>query len=740
MGWREEVVSLRRPSAVVTVAVSAGLAAAWIGLRVLVFDGIFFPLTYLLPLMVSVWTRSVRALWLMAASFAVAQTVKQFILLPADHVAPLQNWIFYGTTLLNIVAGAGAVQLVMALRNRLEGANQRLRQALEQVEVQAEELATQNEELTQQSEELTQQAEELTQQAEELSQQGEELTAQNEELQVHGGEIERLSDELRSRQALLQALLDSARMARGEETALQDVARAATGMFRDAAAVAIYERRAERLELRAASGEFQPAGGPPGLVHLVLEENRTASLDDVTLRPDLLDGGRSGVVKSALCAPIRSGDAATGAICIFSTATQAWTTEQFALAEWLAGQSRQILEILRMNEALRRQEEALIEASRTKDEFLATLSHELRTPLNAIIGWAQMLLRGALDEGATRRALEIIARNGEVQNRLIEDVLDVSRIVSGKLRLDAEPTDIVPVVDGAVESMLVGANAKGVELVRDFRAGSAMVLGDAARLQQVFSNLLSNAVKFTPSGGRITVTLEREDAGVTVKVGDTGTGIRPEFLPHVFERFAQHDSSTSRRHSGLGLGLAIVRHLTELHGGTVKAESEGLGRGSTFTVCLPARQPAGARSLPASVGAGDVDHQLRGLRVLVVDDEVEARELFRTVLARAGAEVMVATSAAEAFDCLARVPAHVLVSDIGMPGTDGYALIADVRSTGLTLPAIAVTAYGRPEEASRALDAGFQLHLAKPVRPDHLVGAVAKLALSQRPATGNYLG
>ncbi len=247
------------------------------------------------------------------------------------------------------------------------------------------------------------------------------------------------------------------------------------------------------------------------------------------------------------------------------------------------------LDISRLKQA----EAALVEANRTKDEFLATLSHELRTPLNAIVGWSQMLLSGKLDEAATRRAIEIIARNGEAQNRLIEDVLDVSRIVSGKLRLDAEPTDVVSVLETVVESMLLAANAKGVEIRRDFRAPSAVVLGDPSRLQQVFWNLLSNAVKFTPSGGSVEVRLEATDSTVAVRVHDTGNGIRPEFLPHVFERFAQHDSSTSRRHSGLGLGLAIVRHLTELHGGTVAAESEGLGHGSTFTVRLPARSLEG---------------------------------------------------------------------------------------------------------------------------------------------------
>jgi len=840
MTRREEVAALRKPSAAMTAVASAGLAVAWIGLRVVLFNETLFPLTYVLPLMLSVWTRSTTALWLMAAAFAIAQTIRQFVA-PAS-VSASQNWIVYGGTLVNILVGAGVVHLVVAFRGRLEASNSRLHEALEQVEAQAEELASQNEELTQQSEEL--------------SRQTEQLTAQNAELQVHAEEIESLTDEVRAREGLLQALLDSARLASGEKTALEDVARAALGMFRErAAAVAVYESRDGRIELRAVAGDVVIAPAPPpALVDFAVQENRAASLDDASLRPDLVASSATRSVGAVLCAPIRVADAPTGAICVFSAAAHQWTAEQFRLVEWLAAQCAHILQILRMNADLRRKEEALrnserlyraigesipygvwvcdpdgrnvyasesflrlvgitqqecsdfgwgsvlhpddaertvaawkecartggvwdiehryrgvdgkyhpvlargvavrdergkivcwaginldisgpkqaeaalVEANRTKDEFLATLSHELRTPLNAIVGWSQMLLSGKLDEAATRRAIEIIARNGEAQNRLIEDVLDVSRIVSGKLRLDAEPTDLVPVLETVVESMLLAANAKGVEIRRDFQARSAIVLADAARLQQVFWNLLANAVKFTPSGGFVEVRLEASDSTVVVRVHDTGNGIRPEFLPHVFERFAQHDHSTSRLHTGLGLGLAIVRHLTELHGGTVAAESEGIGHGSTFTVTLPARSQAGALQLrDAMQWEPGGDQELRGLRVLVVDDEAEARELFRTVLTRAGAQVTVATSAAEAFDCLSRMPMDLLVSDIGMPGTDGYSLITEIRARGNSIPAIAVTAYGRPEEAARAIAAGFQIHLSKPTLPGQLVAAAGRL-------------
>ena len=379
------------------------------------------------------------------------------------------------------------------------------------------------------------------------------------------------------------------------------------------------------------------------------------------------------------------------------------------------------------------------EANRLKDEFLATLSHELRTPLTAILGWARLLRGGEVKGEATPRALETIERNARAQAQLIDDLLDVSRIVTGKLRLDVAPVDPRTFIDPAVEAVRPAAEAKGVILRQVIEAGAVVVVGDPARLQQVVWNLLTNAVKFTPEGGRVEVRLGRVESHVEIVVSDTGAGIDPEFLPHVFERFRQADQQANRRHGGLGLGLSIVRHLVELHGGTVSAESAGAGAGATFTVSLPVshmHRPEGAqgRGRPATsdaLSAPECPERLDGLRVLVVDDEADTRELLTMGLGRCGAQVVTAASAVEALEALAAGEFDALVSDIGMPGVDGRELIRRVRTLpperGGRTPAVAVTAYARAEDRLGALRAGFEMHVSKPVELAELVVAVANL-------------
>ena len=382
-------------------------------------------------------------------------------------------------------------------------------------------------------------------------------------------------------------------------------------------------------------------------------------------------------------------------------------------------------------------------ASRMKDEFLATLSHELRTPLNAILGWAQILSTGSDHSPEDiREGLGTIQRNARVQTQIIEDLLDMSRIISGKVRLDVQRTDVAPVVRAAVETVTPAADAKSIRLqvVLDPHAG--LVSGDPNRLQQVFWNLLSNAIKFTPKGGRIQVLLERVNSHLEVSVIDTGEGIAPEFLPHVFDRFRQADASTTRRHGGLGLGLALAKQLIELHGGSIRAKSLGLGHGATFTVSLPLtvvhpepepemerRHP---RSGPVSATADDMCPRLGGVKVLVVDDEPDARALVKRLLEDCDAAVTTASSVQEALECLRADRPDVLISDIGMPGEDGYALIRRVRALaaerGGNLPAIALTAYARSEDRTRSILAGYQMHVAKPVEPSELIATVASLA------------
>jgi PAS domain S-box-containing protein len=383
------------------------------------------------------------------------------------------------------------------------------------------------------------------------------------------------------------------------------------------------------------------------------------------------------------------------------------------------------------------------EASRLKDEFLATVSHELRAPLNAILGWAQILRAGALDEERVRHAITVVERNARTQAQVIEDLLDVSRIITGKLRLDIQPIAPARAVASAIESVKPMAEAKGVQLHVDLDPEAGPILGDSSRIQQIVWNLLTNAIKFTPSGGSVSVTLQRVGSQVELGVRDTGIGIAPEFLPHVFDRFRQADASTTRAVGGLGLGLAIVRHLVELHGGTVRAESAGPNQGSMFLLRLPLRpgvlegeeRTAGGRGRVPFMAPEEVPN-LVGVRVLVVDDEADARELLREVLVGCGAEVREASTAAQALREVGEWRPAVIVSDIGLPGEDGYDLIRKVREweqkSGTWTPAIALTGYARTKDRMRALMAGYQMHVAKPIEPVEFALVVS--GVLQQPA------
>jgi PAS domain S-box-containing protein len=378
-------------------------------------------------------------------------------------------------------------------------------------------------------------------------------------------------------------------------------------------------------------------------------------------------------------------------------------------------------------------------ANRAKDEFLATLSHELRTPLNAIVGWTRMLLDGMMDQRSQRRALEVIDRNAHLQVQLVADILDVSRIITGALRLAVQPVDLGSVIGAALDAVRPAADAKRILIRSRLAASARLTKGDPQRLQQIVWNLLANAVKFTQAGGRVDVeVLDGGAAGVRIRIQDDGAGIDPAFLPHVFERFRQADSSVSREHGGLGLGLAIVRHLAELHGGTVRAESPGLGKGSTFTVELPRMDPNRASASGEHQQVTLVDHSqsnqensLGGCRALVVDDDDDARELIVTILTAAGASVQTASSVHEALRHLEASTPDVLLADIGMPGADGYALIREVRTreaqSGQHLPSGAITAYAGSHDRERTLAAGFDCYVSKPINPAAIVEAVRSM-------------
>ncbi len=376
-------------------------------------------------------------------------------------------------------------------------------------------------------------------------------------------------------------------------------------------------------------------------------------------------------------------------------------------------------------------------ANRTKDEFLATVSHELRTPLTAMLGWARLLRGRRSDEARTERAIDAIERNAVAQAQLIEDLLDVSRIVSGKLRLELHETDLRKVVEAAIDSVRPAMEAKQIRFQTLIDPAGADVLGDPNRLQQVVWNLLSNAIKFAPKQGKVTLSLARINSHVELTVRDDGRGIDPQFLPRVFQRFAQEDSGESRAHGGLGLGLAIARHLVELQGGTIEAASEGVGKGASFTVKLPilpvARKVVGEAhpSLSREVRL-ESPPELQGLHVLVVDDEPDTRDLLLTTLADSGCDVRATSSVRDAMEAVAAARPDVILSDIGMPGENGYDLVRRLRQLtpeqGGRVPAAALTAYSRPEDRRQALRAGFEMFLPKPVEPAELLAAVATLA------------
>jgi PAS domain S-box-containing protein len=443
--------------------------------------------------------------------------------------------------------------------------------------------------------------------------------------------------------------------------------------------------------------------------------------------------------RSALVVPMSTRQRIVGAITLVrTTPTHPYDAADIAMAEELARRAALAVDNATLYgeaDQARAQAEG---ANRAKDEFLAVLSHELRTPMSAVYGWARMLQMGQIDSATTPRALDAIVRNAHVQLQLIDDLLDVSRIISGKMRLDIRPVDIHRVLEAALDAVRPAADAKGLKLQLLIDPSAGPLNGDPDRLQQVVWNLLMNAVKFTPRDGRIQLALQRVNSHLEIVVSDTGAGIRAELLPVIFDRFKQGDGGSTRNQGGLGIGLALVRHLVELHGGSVTAESPGEGKGATFRVKLPLvaalvplpedrAHPTARQALPAYQGPS-----LRGLRVLVVDDDPEALDLIATILRPAEAETKLCSSPTEALATLRSWKPHVLVSDIEMPGQDGYSLIRKLReldrSEGGQTPAVALTAYGRPEDRVRSLSAGFSMHVAKPVDPVELRVIVANLA------------
>jgi PAS domain S-box-containing protein len=485
----------------------------------------------------------------------------------------------------------------------------------------------------------------------------------------------------------------------------------------------------------------------------LMRENQPYVVDDVNTDKRItekdLAAYRMTDIQAVICVPLHKNNRFTACMAVHQKRPRQWLPEEVELVAFVSNRFWESIERARviksLHESFAREQEArqtAEQANKIKDEFLATVSHELRTPLNAILGWSGLLRSGSLDTKTSANALETVERNARAQAQLIDDLLDISRIITGKLRLNVATLELLTVIEPAVEAIRPAAEAKEIRLQTLFDTNAGPISGDADRLQQVFWNLLSNAVKFTPKHGRVQIRLEQINSHVEITISDTGKGIDPEFIPHVFDRFRQADQTTTRRQGGLGLGLSIVRQLVEMHGGTIEAESEGEGKGTSFIVKLPrliaiprTEKEEEKRVHPTASKeylSIDCAPELTGLRVLIVDDEADARELLKQVLEMCGSEVATTGSAAEALAALEAESFDVLVSDIGMPEEDGYTLINKVRllppEKGGRIPAVALTAYARVEDRVRALTSGFQVHVPKPVEPVELVAVIASLA------------
>jgi len=467
----------------------------------------------------------------------------------------------------------------------------------------------------------------------------------------------------------------------------------------------------------------------PVLVSRVTEDD----LNALALNPEHLALVRQLAPKSWIIAPLIAHERVLGVLTLAITeSTRRYGRADLSFATIVATHTAAVIENARLYREAETARAGAEAANRAKDEFLSTLSHELRNPLNAVHGWATLIERGQLGEAQVRRAVQIIVRNVNAQIRLVDDLLDMARVVSGRMRLVVQPVDLRDLIEDALEAVRPAAEAKGIRLQPVLEAPGLLVSGDPGRLQQIMWNLLENAVKFTPRDGRVQVQLQRVRSHVEIIVSDTGQGIAADVLPYVFDRLRQGEGGSARGHGGLGIGLGLVRHLVELHGGSVYAESAGEDQGATFVVKLPLmiaemrEQPIAHRDSPALESPS-----LAGARIVVVDDDPTAVELIREVFVQAGAEVIEGRTAKEAFQAVAQWRPDVLVSDIEMPGEDGYSLIRKVRALGPEqggkTPAVALTAFGRPEDRIRSLRAGFHIHVSKPVDPAELIAIVASM-------------
>jgi len=709
--------------------IMAGLAY----LRLGVFPDRFVPLNYGLPLLLCLWRRDLRLLWGMTAAMLAILGNKLAMLLSTDPEGAGLHLLFGSMQFASILLLAGVVHLVILLARRLDEASVALAQTNVELEASNEEIAAREEEVSQQNEELRSLAGELEQQAEALA-------AQTEELQ-------QVNEQLVARERTLNELVALSATGASEEEVLGRLGRTVMGLFAPrAVGAAVLEQRGQEMLVRPIAGVAQGEqrlDGARTVAGTILERGRPGYVADTALRPDLalpeLEGGAP--VRSVLAAPVRENGSSHAVLEVYASEPGEWSDLKLRLVQWCAEQGGLLWTTVRMRQDLARlvdsERDARSEAERAnreKDEFIATLAHEMRTPIGAIAGWASLLRMSVAKPEQFDKALEVIERNAHHQAQLISDLMDINSARVGKLHIESRPVDLPDVIEAALDVVRPAAQDREIQLESRIGALPGVVMGDAARLQQVVWNLLTNAVKFTPRGGAVRVELSQAGEDACVRVVDTGKGIEADVLPFLFERYRQGELSATGKQAGLGLGLAIVKHLVELHGGTARIESEGPERGTECTVTLPmsvGQVSEGAGEGSASPTTSIETRPLQGLSILVVDDDPDTLEVVSRMLESHGASVAAARSARVALERLDAEPVHVIISDIGMPELDGYAFIHRVREHPderiRRLPAIAMTAFARPQDRTRALVAGYQFHLAKPVRMDALVAAVTEV-------------
>lgn len=718
------------PSLLASTFVVVALIALWGWVRLFVFRDSVFPLTFVLPLLVGVWTRRYWQVWAMAVIFASMTPLKLWWLLPDGAPGSDERTLLLLTTYFNIVFGAAVVSGIIALRARLDR--------------NSEQLAAQNAELEAQAEELAQQNEEIKVQAEELAQQNEEIESQSEELVGQNEELQQSNELLSHREEILQGLLESTRTPESGRRALADVcARSLPVIGLPAASIAVLRRDGDTLKLKTQAttgdGPAVPDDWPVAgsIASVVLERDRTAYVSDLQQEPALAAPFQEAdAVRSVLATPLHVRGEHYGVVVACSRQPAHWTPEQFQIIEWIAAQCGLIAEGLRWQNELAERAREIEEANQAKDQFLAMLSHELRTPLTPALAAAGELEHDDRIPEDVREDLRMIRRNIAIQSRLVDDLLDVTKLARGKLVLEPQQLDLAALLHETALIVAPDLDARDQRLELDlFAAEGRCVEGDGPRLQQVFWNLLKNAIKFSPAKARIALRTEFTDGAaplIRVEVADAGVGIDPANLDRIFRPFEQVACGGKQRSgdSGLGLGLSIAKAIVDLHGGSIEVASEGIGRGARFTVQLPLLANGGAprRSSAARGQQPDGASESRRLRILLVEDHGDTGRILARLLRNAGHQVDHAETAAGAREAFGRAPFDLLISDIGLPDESGLELMKKLRTQQPELRGICLSGYGMEDDLKSCLQVGFTEHLTKPVDMQRLHAAIARTA------------